>query len=922
MEHIIERIYRFLLEYIDEKGTLLYLDKIDEMISEDQRSLYVDLQHLESFDPVVVDEIISSPKDGLTSASDALKQVLLGKEPDYLTRMQNRLHLRFINPPDRIKKSLRKIRSAALGTLLYTEAIITKSTEVKPYLEVAAFRCVRCQALQPSIRFTEGEYNPPFACINVSNHDDPCTSKTFNLIKDQSTFIDFQRVTLQEKPEELPSGQMPESLTMFMRDDLCDLIRPGDRVKVVGIMESRTDAVLTRGKMPLFLKYIEGVSITKETEEFTDIEISEEDEQAIKNLAQDPNIHRMIRNSIAPVIFGALEEKEAISYLLFGGTSKKASDGTKIRGESNILLIGDPGMGKCVHPDTTLLLANGDYIKIGEYVDKKITYQNQINDGFFDFVDTELISIDLDGNLKPFVSNIIWKRKSPEFLYKITTHNRKSISVTDTHPFYTRKNGIFSTIKAKDLTKEDIIAVPKEKNLSKRKLQNNFDIHQTTNLKFEYIDSDFNANGLQLLTKARYIGETDNAFVNEINQLDSLDNSDINWERVERIDFIPSDTTWVYDLQVPEVHNFIANNIIVHNSQILKSVADLVPRGLYTSGRGSSAAGLTASVIRDPDTGEMTLEAGAVVLADKGIAFIDEFDKMRKEDRSALHESMEQHSVSIAKAGIVATLNARTSILAAANPKLGRWDTKKDAIDNLNLPSTIISRFDLIFPIIDKPNRSEDELKASHILKIHQQIESLEATEESLNKLLLRKYIAYARKNVHPFLTNEAREEIMKFYLDLREGKGLESAVTEYNTDEGLAQQAQKPRTIAITPRQLESLIRLSEARAKIALRDEVSREDAVRVIELFKQSLNRVTKGDIDTLYGMSSQKRNKRETILTIITNLSHSDATPDMDDIMRKGREEGLEDSDIRDMIDQLLQNGEIYEPRPGTFKKMSD
>ena len=261
MEHIIERIHRFLVEYIDDRGSLLYLDKIDEMISEDQRSLYVDLQHLESFDPVVVDELITAPKVGLTAASDALKQVLLDKEPYYLTRMQNRLHLRFMNPPDRIRRSLRKIRSAALGTMLYTEAIITKSTEVKPYLEIAAFRCVRCQALQPSIRFTEGEYNPPFACINATNHDDPCTSKTFSLIKDQSTFIDFQRVTLQEKPEELPSGQMPESLTMFLRDDLCDLIRPGDRVKVVGIMESRTDTVLARGKMPLFQKYIEGVSI-------------------------------------------------------------------------------------------------------------------------------------------------------------------------------------------------------------------------------------------------------------------------------------------------------------------------------------------------------------------------------------------------------------------------------------------------------------------------------------------------------------------------------------------------------------------------------------------------------------------------------------------------------------------------------------
>jgi replicative DNA helicase Mcm len=425
MEHLIERIYNFLLEYVDEKGDLLYLNAIDEMIIEEKRSLYVDLKHLENFDPVVVDELLITPKIGIKSAIDSLKQVLLGKEPEYLSRMQNRVYLRFFNPPDRIKKPLRKIRSYALGTLTATEAIITKSTEVKPYLETATFRCARCQALQPAIKFTEGEYNPPFTCINSTNQTDPCTNKTFTLVKDQSTFIDFQRVSLQEKPEELPSGQMPESLTMFMRDDLCDQVRPGDRVKIVGILESRTDGQLSRGKMPLFMKYLECVAIEKESEEYTDIEISEDDEREIVELSKDPNVHRRIRNSIAPIIFGALEEKEAISYLLFGGTSKETKDGTKIRGESNILLIGDPGVGK---------------------------------------------------------------------------------------------------------------------------------------------------------------------------------------------------------------------------SQILKSVSDLVPRGLYTSGRGSSAAGLTASVLRDPETGEMTLEAGGVVLADKGVCFIDEFDKMRREDRSALHEAIEHHS--------------------------------------------------------------------------------------------------------------------------------------------------------------------------------------------------------------------------------------------------------------------------------------
>lgn len=1155
------------MEYTNENGDLYYLNNIDNMINEELRSLYVDLQHLESFDPIVVDEILSMPSLGLKAATDSLKQVLLGKEPEFLSRMQNRIYLRFTNPPDRIKKTLRRIRSYALGTLIATQAIITKSTEVKPYLETATFRCVRCQSLQPSIKFTDGEYNPPFACINATNQNEPCVNKTFTLMKDQSTFIDFQRVSLQERPEELPSGQMPESLSMFMRDDLCDLIRPGDRVKILGIMESRTDGPITRGKMPLFMKYVECVSLERESEEYTDITINDDDEREIIELSKDPNIHRKIRNSIAPVIYGALEEKEGISYLLFGGSTKVASDGTKIRGESNILLIGDPGMGKCVHPDTEILLASGERLAIGKYIDNYITNKNHIPDGYFEYIETEILSINFQGKIIKQKSDIIWKRKSPNYLLKIRTLSGRTITVTETHPFFTCKDALIFSIKAKDLKIDDLIAVPRkividgENSLKfdyiKSKANNavklippseiypwfakflglllaegysnvnqilsthitfiNSDIgplndfkdalnnlgvkYNTRHIKnkvfeiyceaselylyLEAIDlclvsksagkripniimkstniivSDFLKSffdgdahvrkvspsievdsvsinflsDLQILLlrfeilsqikekshkdkiyhKLRITGKSDlikfatninftisskksqllchvssNKLVNvnldtipnvnelilslksntqlsqrefglpsstfmhyergdrnssrqelqqicknfknkisdkknlkKLNNLRSIANADIYWDKIVKIESIKSDTEWVYDLQVPEFHNFIANNIVIHNSQILKSVSDLVPRGIYTSGRGSSAAGLTAAVIRDPETGEMTLEAGAVVLADKGIAFIDEFDKMRKEDRSALHEAMEQHTVSIAKAGIVATLNARTSILAAANPKLGRWDMKKDTLDNLNLPPTIISRFDLIFPLIDTPKRSDDEAKASHILQIHSPDQELEQVDEGLSKDLFRKYIAYARKKIQPQLSTEAKDEILKFYLDLREGKGLGNDIEtqEFNLeDDNTIQPVKIMKTIAITPRQLESLIRLSEARAKIALRTEVSREDAIRVIELFKKTLNRVTKGDIDSLYGMSTQTRNKREIILNIIESLSQGDQSPDIDDILRRGKELGLDDSDIRDMVDQLLQNGDIYEPRPGQFKRM--
>lgn len=185
----------------------------------------------------------------------------------------------------------------------------------------------------------------------------------------------------------------------------------------------------------------------------------------------------------------------------------------------------------------------------------------------------------------------------------------------------------------------------------------------------------------------------------------------------------------------------------------MQFAARVAPRAVYTTGKGSTAAGLTATVTRDKNTGDYYLEAGALVLADGGIAVIDEIDKMRDEDRVAIHEAMEQQTVSIAKAGIVAKLNARATVIAAGNPKLGRYIAERGLAENINLPPTILSRFDLIFILIDKPG-IEDQLLASHILNVH-------AGKTKDNQIIdvdtLKKYIAYARKNVFPKLSEEAK---------------------------------------------------------------------------------------------------------------------------------------------------------------------
>lgn len=259
-----------------------------------------------------------------------------------------------------------------------------------------------------------------------------------------------------------------------------------------------------------------------------------------------------------------------------------------------------------------------------------------------------------------------------------------------------------------------------------------------------------------------------------------------------------------------DIHILIVGDQGIGKSQILKYVSRLAPRSIYTSGKGTTGAGLTAAAVRD-ELGGWSLEAGALVLGDQGNVCVDELDKMRSEDRSALHEALEQQTVSIAKAGIMATLNSRCSVLAAANPKFGRFDSYKILAEQIDLPAPIISRFDLIFVIEDTPSREGDSELAEHILKIHKE----NTINYEIEPELLRKYIAYARKSVNPSLTDEANEVLKEFYVNTRNSNPEEQGA------------------VPITARQLEAIIRLAEASAKIKLKDVVEKEDAEKAVRL-----------------------------------------------------------------------------------------
>ncbi|RZC44709.1 hypothetical protein C5167_037655 [Papaver somniferum] len=296
-------------------------------------------------------------------------------------------------------------------------------------------------------------------------------------------------------------------------------------------------------------------------------------------------------------------------------------------------------------------------------------------------------------------------------------------------------------------------------------------------------------------------------------------------------------------------------------SQLLQYIHKLAPRGIYTSGRGSSAVGLTAYVAKDPETGETVLESGALVLSDRGICCIDEFDKMSENARSMLHEVMEQQTVSIAKAGIIASLNARTSVLACANPSGSRYNPRLSVIDNIHLPPTLLSRFDLIYLLLDKADEQADRRLAKHIVALH--FENPESIQQDVLDLpTLTAYLSYARRYVHPKLSDEAADELTRGYVELRRRGNFPGS---------------SKKVITATPRQIESLIRLSEALARIRFSEWVEKHDVIEAFRLLEvamqQSATDHATGTIDMdliTTGVSASERIRRENLVSATRNL----------------------------------------------------
>ncbi len=657
-----------------------YRERISQMVIDGATSLIVDFEDLLMAEPELAREITEKPDEYLKYVNAAAYGQLRIEDPEYAEEIEDvGVTVRFRGLP--ALTPIRSLGSEHIGRMVMLEGIITRATIVRPLVTRAAFRCKRCQQMH-YVDQTGPFLTAPIKCSN------PNCGRTgpFEFVQEESEFIDSQEIRIQEYPEDLPPGQTPRSLDIrIIGKDMVDVARPGDRVRIVGIVRAEPSSVPRAGKLRAFNLYVEANFIDSAGREAERLQITPEEEEEIIKLSKDPWIHRKIINSIAPSIYGYEHIKEAIMYLLFGGVPKTLPDIT-IRGELNVLLIGDPGTAK---------------------------------------------------------------------------------------------------------------------------------------------------------------------------------------------------------------------------SQLLRYVQRVAPRGLYTSGRGTTAAGLTAAVL-PTKTGVMSLEAGALVLADKGIACIDEIDKMRPEDRVAIHEAMEQHTVSVAKGGIVATLNARTAILAAANPALGRYDPYRTVTENISLPVTILSRFDLIFVLRDIPEKERDAKMTEHILSLH--MKGAPPVEPPIPPDLLRKYINYAR-GITPTLTPEALERLKDFYLAMRSASETEGS------------------PIAITARQLESLVRIAEARARAALRREILPEDAEAAISIMRRSLEEVgidvssQKFDIDIIMtGKPKSLRDKLQAVLGLLLSMEKETGLVKRSELIeRLEKEFDIPMGEAERLIGQLLREGTIYEPRRGYLKK---
>lgn len=617
---IVKAFRQFILEFRMD-NQFIYRDQLRENLLIHKYLLKVNSEHLIVFNEELNKKLMDDPSEMIplfeTAITDIAKRIAFLSN-DEVPKNFPSCQLILLSNANKI--SIRDLDSEHISKIVRISGIVISASVLSSRATEVQLICRNCKhTMRMKVGFGFGSLNLPSRCQGAHNFDDTstqakCPTDPYVIVHDKSTFIDQQVLKLQESPDLIPVGEMPRHILLQAERYLINQIVPGTRATLVGIYsiyQSKQRGAGNVNTVAIRNPYLKILGIQTDVNDGISgggLTFTEEEEEEFLKLSRIPNLYDVFANSIAPSIYGNDDIKKAITCLLVGGSKKILPDGMRLRGDINVLLLGDPGTAK---------------------------------------------------------------------------------------------------------------------------------------------------------------------------------------------------------------------------SQLLKFVEKVAPIAVYTSGKGSSAAGLTASVQRDPATRDFYLEGGAMVLADSGVVCIDEFDKMRDEDRVAIHEAMEQQTISIAKAGITTILNSRTSVLAAANPIFGRYDDYKSPGENIDFQSTILSRFDMIFIVKDDHNESRDISIAQHVMNVHTGSKGGQDQnqEGEIPIEVMKKYIQYAKSKCAPRLSPEASERLSSHFVSIRRKLQLNEAEMNERS------------SIPITVRQLEAIIRITEALAKLRLSPVATEEHVEEAIRLFTAS-------------------------------------------------------------------------------------
>ena len=678
-------------------------------------TLSIPFHELQAFDPDFAEDILQFPRQILNTGKDTLREICRerGEDLDVILRVGEL--------PRDSRRAIREIGSSDIEKLRSSDVQVIKISEIKPRMHIAAFQCEACGVTQEIIQNNERELIEPIRCLptdqgGCGENAGRGGATRFNLVFNVSRLINNQWIEIQELPESVESGAQPGRAKVLLEGDLVNKHLPGQRI-VANMIPVVYSEVIKNKKTPMFDIIYHLISSEHESVPFTEIKITDEEQEEILAISQREDLLRLMQNSIAPSIFstGVMNfVKRSLALQLFGGVSRKNSDGTRTRGDIHILIMGDPGVAK---------------------------------------------------------------------------------------------------------------------------------------------------------------------------------------------------------------------------SQLLAYVSELSPRGKFASGGGVSGAGLTAAAVRDTFAdGRFSLEAGVLPLSDRGLAAIDEFDKISDDDRKVMHPAMEQQRIDISKGGITASLPSRCAIIAAANPKDGRFSNRAAntsvirSFKETGLEAPLASRFDIIWMMRDEVKAENDEMIAKHILRSRtrgvpealidefvamdpveedkEQIikEGVDGTEH-LSQSFLRKYIAFAKRNYHPNIDQDVMALILEYYVQERQSYGRE------DTDEG-----GESNVVPITARALEALIRLTEAHARMFLREDATAEDAKVALAVFKHWREESGIEDESEFSGTSVKQRN----ISVIVKNLIRDICTENgnvatISAIYNRALAKKIDESTVDRIIQQMRTSGILFQPK---------